>query len=103
MDMIALQADVYDPHALSERRDDRCLAHCLVHLASAQSSDVGNDTQHDMQRVPRLHLAPRVMRRARPAALWLASGALPLAALLEQLLLYMPLTRSPRSSSRHQQ
>jgi hypothetical protein len=92
-----LDADVHDPDPLAERCRDRRLAHRLVQRPPPHVPDRGDDPQDDVQRKLRLHQRPLLVPRARAAALRFATRSLALATAPEQLLLYVPLARSPRS------
>jgi hypothetical protein len=96
VDMGSLQADVHDPKPLAQRSDDRRLAHRLVHLASSQAANTGDDSHHDVERVSRLDLRPLLMPRTSPCVLRLAPGSLALPAAAKELLLNVPLARSLR-------
>jgi hypothetical protein len=97
----ALQRDVNDPKPLAQRRRDRGLAQRLVHRASPQATDLRRDPHHDVQRVIRLELRPRLVPFPGTRAPGLPSSTAPLAAPPEQLLLTSPLRLSLRPRRPH--
>jgi hypothetical protein len=78
------------------RRGDGRVADRLVQLAPAQAAHLPNDPDHHVQRMVRLERRPRLVALPRACALRLPARAAPLAATPEQLLLHVPLARSPR-------
>jgi hypothetical protein len=97
-----LQADVHDPKPLAQRRGDRGVAHRLVQLAPPQAADRRRDPHHDVQRVIRLELRPRLVPFPRARTSGLSPGAAPLAAAPEQLLLDVsPVPRALRLRRPH--
>jgi len=96
MNVIALQADVYDPKPLAQSRCDRRIAHGLVERPATQVADSRNHAHHDMQRLIGPDVRPLLVRCAGARALRLTPRSLALPTAPEQLLLHMPLTRSPR-------
>jgi len=103
MDMRALQADVHDPDPLTDRGNDRRLAHRPVHQPAPQAADRRHDAQHDVQCMIRLHVGPLLVARSRALSLRRTPGTLALATSTEQLLLHVPLARPPRPRLRHPQ
>jgi hypothetical protein len=96
VDVAALQADMDDADPLADGGDDRGLAEGAIHLAPAQAADGGHHAQDHVQRMVRLDLGPPLVRRPGALALGLATRALALATVGEQLLLHVPLPRTPR-------
>jgi hypothetical protein len=101
VDVRALEADVHDAEPIAHCREDRGLAHDLVHHAPPQAPHRRHNAHHDVERVVWPDLGPRVVPRACPRTLRLAAGALALAAAPEQRLLDVPLARTLRLRRRH--
>jgi hypothetical protein len=96
--MGALDADMHDAEVLAPGGRQRGFADRLVGEPAAQAADGADRPQDHVHRMPCLELGPLLVRRARPPALWLATGAAPFAAaLLEQHQLRR--LRAPRTAA----
>ena len=59
--VIALDAEMYDPEVLAPRGGQRGLANRLVRRTATQIADRANDAQHDVHWMPRLQLGPHLV------------------------------------------
>jgi hypothetical protein len=101
VDVRALEAEVDDANALAARGRDRGVAHRLVHRSATQAPHRGHDAKHDVERVERLEVGARSVRRDRTRTGRLATSAGPLTTATKQLLLSGWVGSTPRSRRRH--